>query len=137
MSSAVLRWVYGRGGGRKWVGLFYLKLSLFCLRLVLVAYGQRGLAFSTYGWSFLQTWFGKTGLVVFAYGSPIRKLGLVFSAYGAPTESRKDDPHAKRPKTSTVSKKDASVEIPAGGGLKIDTLHPPPLKNALRPGGGG
>ena len=53
------------------VGLFYLRVSLFYLRLVFVAYGQLA-------WSFLLTveiWFGlfrlrwKIGLVFFTYGS--------------------------------------------------------------------
>ena len=79
----------------KGVGLFYLRVSLFCLRLVFVAYGQLA-------WSFLLTveiWFGlfclrwKIGLVFFTYGGKsVRKLGLVFFAYGSPTVSKKDEP---------------------------------------------
>ena len=59
-----------------WVGLSYLPLGRFCLRLVFVAYGQLGLVFSTYGWNSVWSFL----LTV----PPVRKLGLVFSAYGSP-----------------------------------------------------
>ena len=84
----------------------YLRVSLFYLRLVFVAYGHLA-------WSFLLTVdlrFGlfcsrwKLGFVFFAYGFPrpekicsflltfplVRKLGLVLFAYGSPTVSKKE-----------------------------------------------
>ena len=76
-----------------WVGLFYLRVSIFYLRLVFVAYGQLAWSFLltveirfglflAYGenlvWSFLLTvpLVRKSGLVFFAYSSPPPEIGL-------------------------------------------------------------
>ena len=69
----------------KWLGLFHLKLGIFYLRLVFVAYGQLA-------WSSLLTVEIRFGLVclrwkiglVFLTVSPVRKMGLVFFTYGSP-----------------------------------------------------
>ena len=100
---------------------FYIRASLFYLRLVFVAYGQLAWSFLFKVWSFCLWW--KFGLVFFTYGSPppaeirfglfclrfppVWKLGLVFFAYGSPTVSEKRRAVSK--KTSLVSKKDAST----------------------------
>ena len=78
----------GQKTGR--VGLFYLRVSLFQLRLVFVAYGQLA-------WSFLLTVENRFGLFYLRFSQsgirfglfclrffPVRKLGLVFFAYGSP-----------------------------------------------------
>ena len=61
---------------KNWVGLFYLRLCLFYLRLVFVAYGN-------WVWSFLLTVENRFGLFLLTV-PPVRKLDLVFSAYGSP-----------------------------------------------------
>ena len=83
-------------------GLFYLRLGLFCLRLVFVTYGglfclrsKFGLVFFTYSgnlvWSFLLTVENRFGLFFLRFLLS-RKLGLVFFTYGSPTVSKKDEP---------------------------------------------
>ena len=93
------------------VDLFYLRLGLFYLRLVFVAYGQ--LAWSSlltveirfgrsaYGgnsvWSFLLTVppARKLGFVFFAYGSPRPEIGFGVFCLRFPTVSKKTNHKAK------------------------------------------
>ena len=74
-----------------WVGLFYLRVSLFCLQLVFVAYGQLAWSFLLTVWSFSLTVEIRFDLFYLRF-PPVRKLGLVFFAYGSPTVSKKDEP---------------------------------------------
>ena len=95
------------GGGE---GIFCLRLGLFYLRLVFVAYAK--LAWSSLltvqisVWSFLNLRL-KVVLVFFAYGGnlvlcflltvpPVRKSGLVCSACGSPIVRKKTDRKQKR-----------------------------------------
>ena len=69
-----------------WAGLFYLRVSLFYLRLVFVAYGQLAWSFLLtveIGFVFLLTVENRLGLFYLRF-PPVRKLGLVFFAYGSP-----------------------------------------------------
>ena len=98
---------------------FYLRVSLFYLRLVFVAYGQLAWSFLLTVWSFLLTVEIRFGLFYLRF-PPLRKLGLLFFAYGSPCPFglfclRFPHRNWKRltvsKKTSTVSKKDASQWI--------------------------
>ena len=83
---------------RKRVGLFYLRLGLFCLWLVFVAY-------SNLVWSFLLTVENRFGLFCLRFPPsgnwfglfclrfpPCPEIGFGLFTYGSPTVSKKDEP---------------------------------------------
>ena len=74
---------------RNRVGLFYLRLGLFCLQLVFVAYGNLAWSFS-YGCSVLMVE-NRFGLFYIRF-PPGPEIGFGLFTYGSPTVTKKDEP---------------------------------------------